>query len=168
MSELLEWPLDRFIEYDRNPRKNEHAVDQTAAAIKEYGFRVPVLAKSDGLVVDGHLRLKAAKKLGLESVPVMLCNDMTDTQIKAFRISVNRIADLADWDLDLLALEIEDLRLEDYDLSLIGFDMGDLDSMFDQPREEPDAPEDFPESGDDIHTDYRCPSCGYEWSGKPK
>ena len=100
-----------------------------------------MLAKSDGLVVDGHLRIKAARKLGLESVPVMLCDDMTDTQIKAFRISVNRIADLADWDLELLALEIEDLEAEGYDLSLTGFEEADLDSLFDDSEGEEDSPE---------------------------
>ena len=86
------WPLERLIDYARNPRKNDHAVDRVAAAIKEFGFRVPIVAKSDGLVVDGHLRLKAARKLGLAEVPVVLADDMTDAQVKAFRISVNRMA----------------------------------------------------------------------------
>ena len=72
------WPIDKLIEYARNPRKNDHAVDRVAAAIREFGFRVPVVAKSDGTVVDGHLRLKAAKKLGLTEVPVVLADDMTD------------------------------------------------------------------------------------------
>jgi GNAT superfamily N-acetyltransferase len=83
------WPIDKLIEYARNPRKNDHAVDRVAAAIREFGFRVPVVAKSDGTVVDGHLRLKAAKKLGLTEVPVVLADDMTDLQIKAFRLSVS-------------------------------------------------------------------------------
>ena len=98
MQQLEYWPVSDLIEYARNPRKNDHAVDKVAAAIREFGFRVPVLAKSDKTVVDGHLRLKAAKKLGLETVPVMLCDDMTDAQIKAFRISVNRVAEFAEWD----------------------------------------------------------------------
>ena len=92
------WPIDKLIEYARNPRKNDHAVDRVAAAIREFGFRVPVVAKSDGTVVDGHLRLKAAKKLGLTEVPVVLADDMTDLQIKAFRLSVNKMAELAEWD----------------------------------------------------------------------
>ena len=97
MQQLEEWKVSDLIEYARNPRKNDHAVDKVAAAIREFGFRVPILAKSDKTVVDGHLRLKAAKKLGLENVPVMLCDDMTDAQIKAFRISVNRVAEFAEW-----------------------------------------------------------------------
>jgi DNA modification methylase len=115
------WPIDRLTEYARNPRKNDHAVDKIAGAIKEFGFRIPVVAKSDGLVVDGHLRLKAAKKLGLTEVPVILADDMTDAQIKAFRISVNRMAEFAEWDNDLLALEFDELTELGFDLDLTGF-----------------------------------------------
>lgn len=127
--EMVYWPIDRLIEYARNPRKNDHAVDQIAGAIREFGFRVPILAKSDGLVVDGHLRLKAARKLGLETVPVIPADDMTDIQIKAFRISVNRMADLAEWDNELLALELADLKLMDFDLNLTGFDLDALNDL---------------------------------------
>lgn len=115
------WPIERLTEYARNPRKNDHAVDKIAGAIKEFGFRIPVVAKSDGLVVDGHLRLKAAKKLGLTEVPVILADDMTDAQIKAFRISVNRMAEFAEWDNDLLALEFDELTELGFDLDLTGF-----------------------------------------------
>ena len=116
------WPIERLVEYARNPRKNDHAVDRVTAAIKEFGFRVPIVAKSDGLIVDGHLRLKAAKKLGLETVPVILADDLTDAQIKAFRLSVNRMAELAEWDTELLRLELDDLAELDFDLGLLGFD----------------------------------------------
>ncbi len=88
-AQLEHWPISRLVFYARNPRKNDHAVDAVAAAIREFGFRVPILAKSGGTVIDGHLRLKAARKLGLETVPVLLGDDMTETQIKAFRLSVN-------------------------------------------------------------------------------
>lgn len=115
------WPIGKLVEYARNPRKNDHAVDKIAGAIKEFGFRVPVVAKSDGLVVDGHLRLKAAKKLGLKDIPVILADDMTDAQIKAFRISVNRMAEFAEWDNDLLALELGELGDLGFDLELTGF-----------------------------------------------
>jgi ParB-like chromosome segregation protein Spo0J len=116
------WSIDKLIPYARNPRKNDHAVDQIAAAIREFGFRVPLLAKSDGTLVDGHLRLKAAQKLELKEVPVLLADDMTDIQIKAFRLSVNRMAELAEWDNELLKLEFEEIKLEGFDLELAGFD----------------------------------------------
>lgn len=143
------WPIERLIEYARNPRKNDHAVDKVAAAIREFGFRVPVVAKSDGTVVDGHLRLKAAKKLGLDEVPVVLADDMTEAQIKAFRLSVNKVAELADWDDELLGLEILDLKEMGFDIDLIGFDADEIANLFPDEAKQgltdddavPDAPE---------------------------
>lgn len=140
------WPVEKLIEYARNPRKNDHAVDQVASAIKEFGFRVPVVAKSDGLLVDGHLRLKAAKKLGMKEVPVVLADDMTEAQIKAFRISVNRMADLAEWDNELLAIEFAELKDLGFDTSLTGFTDTDISSLsFDSESETGEA-------GEEIYT----------------
>lgn len=129
MQQLEEWKVSDLIEYARNPRKNDHAVDKVAAAIREFGFRVPILAKSDKTVVDGHLRLKAAKKLGLETVPVMLCDDMTDAQIKAFRISVNRVAEFAEWDDELLRVEFAELEGLGFDLELTGFGLDEIAAL---------------------------------------
>lgn len=127
MSLIFEnWPIERLVFYARNPRKNDHAVDKVAAAIREFGFRVPICAKSDGTIVDGHLRLKAAKKLGLAEVPVVLADDMTEAQIKAFRLSVNKMAELAEWDTELLRLEFLDLEGEGFDLELTGFDADEI------------------------------------------
>ena len=124
------WPIERCIEYVRNPRKNDHAVDKVAAAIREFGFRVPICAKSDGTVVDGHLRLKAAKKLGLSEVPVVLADDMTEAQIKAFRLSVNKVAEFAEWDNELLALEFAELDDMGFDLDLTGFSADEISDLF--------------------------------------
>ena len=143
------WKTSELIAYANNPRKNDHAVDAIAAAIREFGFRVPVLAKSDKTVVDGHLRLKAAKKLKLDEVPVMLADDMTEAQIKAFRLSVNKVAEIADWDTDLLKIELEGLADLDFDLSLIGFDDDELAALLEPEQVEgltdedavPEAPE---------------------------
>lgn len=126
------WPIDRLYEYESNPRV--HTVDMietTANAIQEFGFRVPIIAKSDGLIVDGHLRWKAAKFLGLHEVPVLPADDMTDLQIRAFRLSVNRIADLAEWNFDLLAQEIQALDLDGFDLDVIGFDDAYIKTLLD-------------------------------------
>ena len=144
MQQLEEWKVSELIEYARNPRKNDHAVDKVAAAIREFGFRVPILAKSDKTVVDGHLRLKAAKKLGLETVPVMLCDDMTDAQIKAFRISVNRVAEFAEWDDELLRVEFAELADLGFDLELTGFGLDEIEALqFDDDAESemPDLPD---------------------------
>ena len=163
------WPIGKLIEYARNPRKNDHAVDRVAAAIREFGFRVPVVAKSDGTVVDGHLRLKAAKKLGLTEVPVVLADDMTDLQIKAFRLSVNKMAELAEWDDELLAIELHELNAADFDMALLGFDavelsaaMG-LDSLPDQSEPESSSKEIDP---DDYKMGCMCPKCGFEFDNK--
>lgn len=123
------WPIERLQDYAGNPRKNDHAVERVAVAIREFGFRVPIVARSTGEVVDGHLRLKAARSIGLETVPVVLADDLTEAQIKAFRVSVNRMAELAEWDMDLLRVEIGDLAEMDFDLSLTGFDEGFLDAL---------------------------------------
>ena len=159
-----QWPIDRLIDYIRNPRKNDHAVEKVAAAIHEFGFRVPILAKSDGLIVDGHLRIKAARKLGMAVVPVIVADDMTDIQIKAFRISVNKMADLAGWDIPMLNLELEDLKLEGFDLNLTGFDadeiLGMLATATDEEIKDSSTQEIDP---DDYQMELRCPKCGFEF-----
>jgi ParB-like chromosome segregation protein Spo0J len=124
-----QWPIERLVPYARNPRRNDAAVDQMAGAIQEFGFRIPIVAKSDGSVVDGHLRLKAAQKLGLETVPVALADELSDAQITAFRLLVNRSANWAEWDEELLKLELADLKALDYNLELTGFDERELDRL---------------------------------------
>ncbi len=123
------WPLDKLIPYARNPRKNDAAVSQMVASIREFGFKIPCLVRADGEVVDGHLRLKAARQLGLVEVPVILCDEWTPAQVKAFRLMVNRSVTWADWDEELLALELLDLQTEDFDLSLTGFSAKEIDAL---------------------------------------
>jgi len=134
VQQLESWPTDTLIEYARNPRKNDHAVDRVAAAIREFGFRVPILAKSDKTIVDGHLRLKAAKKLGLEEVPVLLCDDMTDIQVRAFRLSVNKVSEFADWDDEMLRVELDALGVDGFDLELTGFSLDEVSKLFDESK----------------------------------
>lgn len=124
-----DWPIDRLVFYARNPRKNDAAVDRMCSSLREYGFKVPILARSDGEVVDGHLRLKAARKLGMTEVPVILCDEWTPAQVKAFRLLVNRSATWADWDEELLSLELQELTALDVDLSLTGFDPEEIDDL---------------------------------------
>src|ERR1039457_866667 len=98
------WRIDRLIPYARNPRKNDHAVARMCASIREFVFNIPCLVRSDGEVVDGHLRLKAARQLGITDIPVILCDEWTPAQVKAFRLLVNRSATWADWDEELLTI----------------------------------------------------------------
>src|ERR1700681_2529561 len=130
MAQQIElWPIDKLVAYVNNPRKNDGAVDRMCGSIREFGLKIPVLARSDGEVVDGHLRLKAAKKLGINEVPVILCDEWTPAQVKAFRLMVNRSVTWADWDDELLALELQELNEVDFDLSLTGFDPKELDDL---------------------------------------
>jgi DNA modification methylase len=121
------WSIDRLIPYARNPRKNDAALDRMCGSIREFGFKIPCLVRSDGEVVDGHLRLKAARKLGITDIPVILCDEWTPAQVKAFRLLVNQSAMWADWDEELLKVELLDLQTLDFDLSLTGFDSKELD-----------------------------------------
>jgi DNA modification methylase len=125
------WPIDKLVFYARNPRKNDSAVDRMCSSIREFGFKIPVLARSDGEVVDGHLRLKAARKLGIAEIPVILCDEWTAAQVKAFRLMVNRSVTWADWDETLLALELQELNEADFDLSLTGFEDEELARLLD-------------------------------------
>jgi DNA modification methylase len=123
------WPIDKFVPYVRNPRKNGAAVDRMCSSIREFGFKIPCLVRSGGEVVDGHLRLKAARKLGITEIPVILCDEWTPAQVKAFRLMVNRSVTWANWDEDLLALELQEIQESDFDLSLTGFDPGEIDGL---------------------------------------
>jgi hypothetical protein len=134
--EVQTWPIDKLVFYARNPRKNDAAVDRMCGSIREFGFKIPVLARSNGEVVDGHLRLKAARKLGITEVPVILCDEWTEAQVKAFRIMVNRSVTWAAWDEELLAIELQELNAADFDLSLTGFDQREIDGLLAIPEEE--------------------------------
>lgn len=123
------WPIERCIAYARNPRKNDAQVDRMASAIREFGFRIPIVARSDGEVVDGHLRLKAAQKLGLKEVPVALADELTEAQVKAFRILANKSANWAEWEPDLLKLEFEELQAMDFNLELTGFELPEVEGI---------------------------------------
>jgi len=127
--EIQIWATDRLVPYAQNPRKNDTVVDRMCDSIREFGFKIPCLVRSDGEVVDGHLRLKAARKLGMEEIPVILCDEWSPAQVKAFRLLVNQSTNWADWDEDLLAKEFEDLQNMDYDLALTGFDAPEIDEF---------------------------------------
>ena len=122
-------PVERLVPYARNPRRNDGAVDAVAASIREFGFRVPVVVDEQLTVLAGHTRLKAARKLGLAQVPVHIAAGLSEAQKKAFRIADNRVGEIAEWDNDMLALELEDLRMADFDLGTLAFDEGEVERI---------------------------------------
>ena len=112
--------------YENNPRLNDDAVEAVMASIREFGFRQPIVVDADGVIICGHTRYKAAQRLGLEKVPVHVAKDLTPAQIKAYRIADNQTASLAEWNYDLLPIELAELQGMNYDLGLLGFDPDEL------------------------------------------
>lgn len=133
------WPVSKLIPYFRNPRINDHAVERMVASITEFGFKIPILARGSGEVVDGHLRLKAAHKMGMTEVPIVLCDEWSEVQVKAFRLMANQSATWAEWDLELVAQEIAGLKSLDFNLDLTGFNPGEIDDfLFRDPDDLPE------------------------------
>jgi hypothetical protein len=140
------WPVSRLRPYEKNPRRNDAVVPKMVEVLQEFGFRIPILAKSDGEVIDGHLRLKAALQMGWETVPVTPADDMSDAQIRAFRIMVNKSAVWAEWDDDLLIEELRALQVAEFDIRFTGFDMAELAKLLPPPEpEEAPVSENAPE-----------------------
>lgn len=164
------WPIERLVPYERNART--HSSEQLAqirASIQEFGFTNPILVDGQDGVIAGHGRLEAARDLGLEQVPVVVLDHLTPEQKRAYVIADNKLALNAGWDMSLLQQEVMSLNLTDFNLDLLGFDEKELSGLLDPERiDAEEAPEEFAEVDEGIETDHRCPSCGYEWSGKTR
>lgn len=116
--------IDKLIPYINNPRENKNAVDKVAASIKEFGFKNPIIIDKENVIIAGHTRLLASRKLGIEEVPIIRAEDLTDKQIKAFRIADNKTSEFAEWDMELLEIELEGL-----DDIFTGFDEEEFDDI---------------------------------------
>lgn len=108
--------------YENNPRKNDGAVDAVAASIKEFGWKVPVVIDKDGVIVAGHTRYKAAQKLGIDRIPCIVADDLTEEQVRAYRLADNKVGELAEWDFDALSDELAQLDFSGIDMSDFGFE----------------------------------------------
>lgn len=118
---IIELKLSEIIPYEKNLRNNDKAIEPVAKSIEEFGFKVPIVIDSNNVIVCGHTRYKAAQKLKLEKVPCIKADDLSEEQIKAFRLADNKTAELAEWDIDLLSEELFDIS--DIDMAEFGFDM---------------------------------------------
>lgn len=139
---VVEKNIDSIKPYEQNPRINDNAVDAVAASIKEFGFKVPLVIDSAGVIVAGHTRHKAAKKLGLQKVPCIVADDLTPEQVKAFRLADNKVGELATWNTELEFLELSELDKIGIDMSLFGFDpiqQTDRGEVVEDPVPEPDT-----------------------------
>jgi DNA modification methylase len=122
-------PLADITPYENNPRINDGAVDAVAASLREFGFRQPIVVDTEGVIVCGHTRYKAALKLGLEKAPVHVAKDLSPAQIKAYRIADNKSGELAEWNFDLLPIELGELQAMEFDLASLGFDEKELTKL---------------------------------------
>lgn len=140
---IIEKKLSEIEPYEKNPRKNDEAVKYVANSIKQFGFKVPIVIDKDGVIVAGHTRYKAARKLHMDMVPCIIADDLTDEQIKAYRLADNKVSEKAEWDIDLLADELN--AILDIDMEDFGFEdiLGDLDEEADAVDDdfEPELPE---------------------------
>ena len=155
---IIKMKVEELIPYINNPRNIENAVDKVASSIAEFGFKNPIFIDKNNVVVNGHTRLLASKKLGLKEVPVIVIDDLTDTQIKAFRIADNKVAEYSKWDYDLLNIELE--QLEELDFSMSNFGISTFEPI------EFEIDEDIEEILEEEYEEppkktCTCPNCGH-------
>lgn len=141
--------VSELVPYENNPRNNEKAVEAVANSIREFGFKNPIIVDRQKVIVSGHTRRLAALKLGLDQVPVVYADDLTEDQIKAFRLADNRVAEMAAWDENLLKEEMA--KAIDFEFGDYGFDQKDLDEIV--------------KKDVNIKT-HKCPRCGMEWTAR--
>lgn len=163
--------IDKIKPYKRNARKNDGAVDYVANSIKDFGWRVPLIVDGDYVLIAGHTRYKAAQKLGIQDVPVLKVDDLTEEQVKAFRLADNKTQELSSWDFSKLMGELK--GIDAFDMSLVGF------GGFAEEEDEAEGPrtsgrkqhlDDGFEldlgSFDDESFEYVCPCCGFRFNEK--
>lgn len=148
--QIYDKPLEWLTPYDNNPRNNDEAVEPVANSISEFGFKVPIVATSDGEIINGHTRWKAAKKLKLKTVPVIIADDLTEEQVRAFRLADNKVAEIAQWDIELLLSEIE--SVDNLDMTLFGFTDSDytLDDFEDEETDTDISEDEIESEGDSV------------------
>ena len=168
--QIVEKKIEEIKPYEKDPRKNDGAVDAVANSIEQFGFRVPVVIDKGGVIVCGHTRYKAAKKLGLKAVPCIIADDLSDEQIKAYRLADNKVAELAEWDIDLLGEELDGIF--DIDMSDFGFDfedeVGGATSGADQGNNQKEYQNTSTEISVDDYADenfqHECPRCKFRFN----
>ena len=169
---MKQWPADKverraintLIPYARNARTHsDEQVAQIAASIRELGWTTPVLVDEDGGIIAGHGRVMAARKLGIDEVPVMVATGWTDAQRRAYVLADNQLALNAGWNTELLKVEIQGLDGDGFDLALLGFDTGFLTSMFYEPDFEPGTEGDQGKLDELSPKMLQCPNCGQDF-----
>ena len=165
MLNIINLDINKLIPYINNPRNNENAIDKVASSIREFGFKVPIVIDKDNVVINGHTRLLASKKLGLKEVPCIVADDLTEAQAKAFRIADNKVAEYSQWNEDLLKIEIDALKELNFNVLDTGFEEFEIDALELKFKEF----EDLEDAEADLLNNYEepdkkelcCPNCGH-------
>lgn len=142
--------INQIKPYEKNPRKNDEAVEYVANSIKEFGFKVPIVIDRNGIIVAGHTRYKASKKLGIDTVPCIVADDLTDEQIKAYRLADNKVSEKASWNYELLEEELDTLLnidMEEFGFENTEIDWASVEDLDESTYEEP------------THNMLECPKC---------
>lgn len=150
--EIKNIKLEDLKPYEKNPRKNDEAVQYVAESIKQFGFKVPIIIDKNNVIVAGHTRFKAATQLGLKEVPCIVADDLTDEQIKAFRLADNKVSEKSEWDFELLDEELKDIiDIDMEDLGFLNFEEADveIDDFFEDTEIKDKEPKKI-----------QCPHCG--------
>ena len=157
-------PLTSITPYARNPRRNQGAIATVKASLKEYGWQQPIVVDPEGVIIAGHTRYLAALELGWKEAPVHVAHGLTPAQVKAYRLMDNKSHERAEWDMALLALEMEDLKGLEFDLALTGFEVGELDALFQvSPDFKPGSEDDQGRLDELAPKLVNCPHCGMEF-----
>lgn len=161
-------PLTKLIEYTRNPRvHSKDQVSQIVASVKQFGWTNPIIIDEAGMILAGHGRFQAAKVLEMETVPCIRLTGLSADELRAYIVADNKIGLNAVWDEELLRAELQELASQSLDLTMTGFSSEELGELL-KAMEEPKPPSEFPSVDSDIKTEYCCPKCNYQWSGRPK
>lgn len=153
--EIKRVKLTEIRPYERNPRVNDHAVDAVAESIREFGWQQPIVVDSEGVIIAGHTRYKAAEKLKCMDVPVVVADKLTQDQVRAYRLADNKTGEKAEWDMELLEAELAELG--DMDMGEFGFELGSTDDK----RVALDLDDDARERDDTDMQICHCPKCGF-------
>ena len=145
--------IDDIKPYENNPRFNDNAVEYVKNSIKEFGFKVPMILDKDNKIVTGHTRYKASLELGLKEIPVIYADDLTEEQIKAFRLADNKVSEVAEWDWELLDEELEDIDIDMTEFNFTNFDDIDLENFFEKTNND---------KKEEKKKTIKCPKCGEE------
>jgi site-specific DNA-methyltransferase (adenine-specific) len=152
--EIVNKKVDELIPYENNPRFNDDAVEYVANSIKEFGFKVPIIIDKNNVIVAGHTRYKASLELGLEEVPTIVADDLTEEQVKAFRLADNKVSEKSEWNFELLDEELENLDIDMDNFGFIKHEDVDLDNFFEEKNDE---------QKEEKKKTVICPHCGKEF-----